>query len=739
MDSCKSCSLNGEVQVPWQFIDNPQYPVLLVGQNPGLVETFTKIPFTGPAGKMCFHLLIKAGLDKRNLPITNLISCPTPDNREPTKQEIDCCKERLKGEIQILKPELIIALGAVVTLALTGIDEKIGKIRGNYYTLLKEYGYDCPVLVCFHPSFVMRQRQFIEEAVKDFKKIKEFFQPSFIEVKPEPKFFLDPALSFLEEYLDQEGTITFDLETTGLNPRKDRVLGISFCNSSDSAISCYFTEGLDKTPYDPRWEIVKRFLEDGIREKCTQNGLFDLSFLDLLGIKVKGLSFDTHIAQKMLNPDLPADLNFLRQQFTDIRPYKPSDKEMKRTTFMSKDRLSTMCCWDALTTYRVMEEQKCLLSEKEAHLINNLLLPLIPCLNSMQKKGILVDVNALAGLYAQMYPLREALLKEFEPIGINPGSPVQICKYFGLKDSQGDTLRYLVKRQDLNSSWYEKILEFRKYEKSMGTYLKGIFDRLEDGRIYTTFKFGTGTGRLSSENPNLQNVPEPLRSIYVPDDEEHLLVSLDFRQLELRVLGVVAKIQSLLNSLALGGDPHEELRQVIFSEGRESLGPPERQRLIAKAALFGTVYGRTKRSLGIEFGVSDAVAESWQQFCVHKYPEVSSYWKETERLLATQGYVETPFGRKRYNLDRRQGYNTPIQSTAGDINNTVLLELYKKGFDVRLTIHDCNVIQVSRKTLREEVMEAKRISEEPFVELKGYSFPVKVEVGESWGNLKEFK
>ncbi|PIN72128.1 hypothetical protein COV21_03140, partial [Candidatus Woesearchaeota archaeon CG10_big_fil_rev_8_21_14_0_10_45_5] len=210
-----------------------------------------------------------------------------------------------------------------------------------------------------------------------------------------------------------------------------------------------------------------------------------------------------------------------------------------------------------------------------------------------------------------------------------------------------------------------------------------------------------------------------MRSIYVPDDEEHLLVSLDFRQLELRVLGVVAKIQSLLNSLALGGDPHEELKQVIFSEGRESLGPPERQRLIAKAALFGTVYGRTKRSLGIEFGVSDAVAESWQQFCVHKYPEVSSYWKETERLLATQGYVETPFGRKRYNLDRRQGYNTPIQSTAGDINNTVLLELYKKGFDVRLTIHDCNVIQVSRKTLREEVMEAKRISEEPFAELEG--------------------
>lgn len=438
---CEPCSLNGSVQVPWQFIDNPQYPVLFVGQNPGSIEVITKVPFTGPAGKMCFRLLKEAGLDKRNLCFTNLISCATPDDKEPTKQEINCCKERLKGEIHILNPELIIALGAPAALALTGQDEAIGKIRGNYYPLDWDFEYDCSVLVCYHPSFIMRRREFIEEAVKDFKRIEDFFTRG-IQVESEPQFLLDPDISTLSNYLEKTNKeTTFDLETTGLNSRKDKILGISFCNSPNDAIACYLYEG------DLRWEVIHNYLIDKSKKKCTQNGLFDLSFLDQVGIQVKGLSFDTHLAQKMLNSDLPADLNFLRQQFTDIRPYKPSDKEMRKTQFMSKEQLLTMGCWDALTTFQVMEEEKKRLSKKEMDLINSLLLPLIPCLNSMERKGLLVDVNTLAGLYAQMNPLKEGLLKEFEPIGLNPGSPVQICKHFGLKDSQEGTLSYSIKRQ----------------------------------------------------------------------------------------------------------------------------------------------------------------------------------------------------------------------------------------------------------------------------------------------------
>lgn len=729
---CESCPLKGSIQVPGQFVDNPQHPVLLVGRNPGDIEVITKIPFTGPAGKMLFRLLLEAGLDKRNLNVTNIILCPTPDDRPPTKEEINCCKERLKGEIHWLKPELVVALGQEAFTTLTGREEKISRVRGNVYKLDEWFEYDCEVLVCYHPSFIQRQRQFIDEAVRDLRKIKEFFTTG-IQVEDKPQFYHDPSPSFLEQYLKSDEVTTFDLETTGLNPRSDKILGVSFCNSSKTAVACYLYDG------SPAWPIIKDFMENPTRKKCTQNGIFDLSFLDQIGVKVLGLVFDTHLGQKLLNPDLPADLQFLRQQYTKIQPYKPTERELKRLVHFTKEKLLEMNCWDAYTTYIVMKEQEKKLSERELNLLDTLLLPLVPCLVDIQRKGIRVDVDTLAGLYAQMYPLREKLLEEFEPIGLNPGSPQQICKHFGLKDSQEETLKYLIKRQDPNMEWYQKILEFRKYEKSMGTYLKGVYERLEGGRIHAAFKFGTGTGRLSSENPNLQNVPDPLRVIYVPDDEDHLFLEMDYRQLELRVLGLVAKIPSLLESLARGEDPHEELRKRIFSEGREDLVPFERQRLIAKAALFGTVYGRTKRSLAIEFGVSDLEAESWQQEAVYKYPEVLNYWKETERSLGTLGYLETPFGRRRYNLDRRQGYNTPIQSTAGDVNNTTLLKLWKKGFDVRITVHDSNVIQIPKKGFIDYLVEARRIAEEPFELLDNYSFPVKTKIGGNWKDLEEVK
>lgn len=732
---CESCTLRGLPVVPWQCVDNPQYPILFVGQAPGATEALTRVPFTGTAGKMLFRLEKEAGLDKRNLCHTNLVSCPPPDDREPTQVEIDLCHERLKGEILYLQPELIIALGAPALRQLTGSDQRITKARGEFFDLLPEFGYPCKVLACLHPSFVQRQRQWIDHAVMDLKKIKNFFT-SGIEVVEEdaPKFLIDPPSWQLSEYLSKDAVTAFDLETTGLNPRKDEIIGVSFCNEPNTAVGVYFSPEKDE-----KWEVVSNFLQDPRAEKCTQNGLFDLSFLRVAKIPVKSLTFDTHVAQKMLNPDLPADLQFLRQQFTTITAYKPSEKEMKLTRFMDKRRLTEICCWDALTTFMVMRKEKEKLSQKELNLIDTLLLPLVPCLVEMEAKGLLVDVDQLAALYGQMYPMKEKILEEFLPIGLNPGSPVQICKMFNLKDSQEETLKYLIKRNDPNSEWFEKILSYRKYEHSMGTYLKGIYDRLEDGKVHTRFKFGTGTGRLSSEDPNLQNVPEPLRVIYIPDDPDHVFMSSDYRQLELRVLGLVAGVQSLLDSLARGEDPHEKLRAKIFSEGREGLVIPERQRLIAKAALFGTVYGRTKRSIGLEFGVSDYEAESWQNEAVYNYPEIPNYWKDTERQLNTVGYVETPFGRRRYNLDRRQGYNTPIQGTAGDINNTTLLKLYQRGFDVRLTVHDDNVLLVRKEDIEEVSREVRKIAQEPFEQLKGYSFPVKIKAGPNWRDLEEVK
>jgi len=396
---------------------------------------------------------------------------------------------------------------------------------------------------------------------------------------------------------------------------------------------------------------------------------------------------------------------------------------------LSQDALLTMCCLDSLTTYEVMLEQEKLLSKEEVSLIQTLLLPLVPCLNSMEKKGVLVDIDTLAGLYGQMGPIKEALLQVFAPINLNPASPIQICRHFGLRDSEGKTLKRLIDQNAPNSFWYEKILAFRRYDKVMSTYLKGIYDRLEDGYIHTHFKLeGTGTGRLASENPNLQNIPEHLKLIYIPEPGK-VLVELDFKQLELRVMGVLAEIPSLLQAFEAGGDPHEELRQEIFGGKEEGL-----QRSITKTVLFGALYGQTPRSLGLLFKVSDAVASRWQERCIYKYPEIIRYRERSDRQVQEVGYLITPFGRKRYITEKRKGYNFPVQSSASDVCLTGLLKLFQSGFDIRSTVHDSVIIQAESK---EEMMEAKKLLEEPFKVLRDSSFPVKVEKGPNWGDLKE--
>lgn len=722
---CEGCGLYDSLYVPLQLISYPQYSILFVGQAPGHVETITRVPFTGPAGKMQFRLMAGAGLDKRNLSMTNLVACAPPGDREPSASEIKQCSGRLKREIQLIKPELIIALGAPATRALTGDTNPITKLRGEILDLLPEWEYPCKVLCCLHPSFVMRQRQWIEIASKDLTRVQRYLSGGI--KKEEFNIILDPDMDTLCDYLanHQEEITAFDLETTGLKPRQDKILGISIGDST-SAVACYLYKE------DPRWDPIQDYLTHESFKKVTQNGSFDCGFLlEQQGVVVRGLIFDTRLAEQLLHSDLPTNLQFLRQQYTSIQAYKPSEREIKNAISMSKERLLHFNCLDSITTHQVMQEQKKVLNKQEITLLEELLLPMVPCLNKMESVGVKVNIETLAGIYGQLVPKRDQLLEEFKPLGVNPASPVQICKHFGLKDSGVETLRYHIKRRDFNYEWFEKILEFRQYDKTISTYLRGVYDLLEGERIHTHYKLdGTGTGRLASENPNLQNVPDWLRVIYIPDSEEFKFVELDNRQLELRVVGLVSGEQELLDMLSSGGDPHEELRKIIYAGQVKT----DRQRLITKAVLFGTLYGRAARSIAIEFGVTVAEAEGWQKSCIYRYPKLIEYRKRMDREVGSQGYLTSVFGRRRYITTQKQGYNFPIQSAASDICLTNLLKLYKEGFDLRLTVHDSILIQV--KT-REEVLKAKELIERPFKEFNNYIFPVKAKWGDDWYNLKE--
>lgn len=734
---CEECPLNGGVKVPWQNPLNPQWEVLFVGQNPGQTEIVTKVPFTGKAGKMTYRLMAGAGLDKRRIPITNVISCPTPDDREPTAQEINCCVLRLKDEIQRLKPRLIVALGKPALSVLLQdrlLGKKMEHLRGTFFDLSSFFDYECKVLSCYHPAFVMRQRQWIDVATDDFEKVKSFMlDETSITMKDNgfnPNHIIDPNPSKLAEFLERgrDEVVVFDVETTGLNPRQDKLLGVSYCYNALEAIGLDFTEG------DIRYEVVEKFHSDPNVKKCAQNGSFDYAFFIPKGIVTNGLWWDTRLAETLIHPDMPKDLQAMRTLYTKIPPYKPSKREMKHVDEFSKEKRLVMSNLDVLTTYVVMKSQIPLMNEKEMFLKHDLLIPLIPIIHSMESKGVLVDVPTLAGLYAQRAPISRELEKLFyDELKILPSSPVQICKHFGLSDSKEETLKRLIRRGDSNAKWFEKILEFRQNEWVINSGLRSIYERLEDGRIHTSFLIeGAATGRLASRDPNLQNVPRWLRMIYIPDSDEYEWCDADMKQQELRVGALIAPEPRLLDELEHGKVVYHTLRQEIFGDRPEDESQFERQMTQTKEVVFGTLYGSTARSIGMKFGVAIYEAERWQSICINRFPGLLQYKKRCEKDILTKGYVETPFGRRRHVNSMTQGYNTPVQSTAADVSLYTLKRIHEHGFDLRLTVHDSFLIQI-KKNDKDAIREFRKACELPFPQLNDYTFKVDIKVGNDWG------
>ena len=732
--NCEECTLNGK-QVKWQVPTTTQYRIMVIGQAPGEVEVLTNKPFTGPAGKMLYALLGGANINKNLICVTNMVSCrPGPDAKgndlPPTEFEIQCCEDRLIQEIGSWQPELIIALGGVSAQRLTGKLAGITSLRGAIYPLIEKYKYSCDVLCALHPSFVMRQRQWIDIAVKDFNKARDYLTGALTESN-EPKHVINPSLDELVTYLDGATRVAFDVETTGLNTRLDKILGIAFSKDVDSGCAMYFSAN------DPRIEVVKQILEDPKVLKIAQNASFDCDFLiNTMGIDVQGLQFDTRLAEQMLSSDTPTRLDHLRAVYTDIPPYKPSEKEMAKLGSWGMDRVMKMNSLDTITTYRVCEAQENKLTKGQSNLLKTLLVPLVPVLNRMERKGVYVNIDTLAGMYAQMLPKAEELkAKGYEQYGINIASPTVVSKFLGLPNSGIETLEAARDKGHVNTKVINDVLEYRVLSKGASTYLKGIYGRLEDSYIHTEYLLdGTGTGRLSSRNPNLQNVQLRYRCIYEAEPGMTFL-SGDYKQLELWVAALLGPCETLLTDLQNGRDVHSDLLVEIKDHIPERLLWDARN--VVKRVVFGTLYGRSARSIAIAFGVSIETAKSWQEACILKYPGLGKYILDRHQDLFRKGFVTTPWGRVRYVQTTMQAVNTPIQSTASDVTLSTLLEIDRAGYDLRLTVHDEILTQVPKKQVKKYALELKKIFERPIPQVFNHGFLVNFKSGPNWMDLKE--
>jgi len=735
---CNVCNFKENVKIHTTFPDIVQYEIFIIGQGPSDIDEITQIPFTGPDGKVLFSLLKAIGINKNQVYVGNLISCSTPNKREPSKLEISCCHERLKAEIKYIKPKLIISLGKIPLYSLTGQTDQQATL-GSLFPLLPEWEYECNVLSQLNPDFIRKQRQWINRAVEVFSYIKLYFdnKPKFyneIAIDHNPEFILEPSIGRLKDYfnnLNDDIIIDYDIETTGLNPRKDNLLGIAFCKDNKIAVST----SIGKNDYE-KFEFIGNILQSPSIGKSAQNGSFDYSFLIPKGIKVNPIVWDTRIAEIFINPDLPKDLQTMRARYTRIPPYKPSKKEMKTIAHWNSDKINKMGCMDVLSTQEVRIKQKQLMNEKELFLMNDLFIPLIEVFEYMERQGVSIDVDKLKQYQNSLNPkidvLKNWIMKK---CNINPGSPKQIVDYFKFKDSREDTLNYHIGRNHSQENILRGILKYRQLNKTKGTYLDGIINRMIYERAHTHYKIeGTGTGRPSSENPNLANVPKEMRIIYKPDNTDYLFIEADYKQLELRTGGLIAPEPELLRRLSEGIDPHEIMRQQLFG-GTET----GNQRRIAKEVVFGTLYGKSPRGLAIQWGISIKEAENLQQLCINQYPGFIKYKNRNDNLVRNGEPLETPFGMRRKVSSYTQGYNSPNQSTAAIVGLYGVKNLYYAGLDIRLTVYDSFLVQVPKINYMKWVMYIKEILEQPFEVFNGYKFPVDIKIGSNWYNMKEIK
>jgi len=740
--------------------------ILLVGEAPGEDEDINGKPFVGGAGRL-LGVVLRSSIEPKafisqkfplrweglkRTAIINVVRCRPPGNRNPLPSEIQACTHNLLKELYGYKPKLIIPLGEIALQALTS---KKG-ITAYQGTPLTESGDSQLLLPAFHPAYAIRQKGYLLAIINVFNKAALLLAAGKRFQRMKTRYTYDPSAAHLGRLLEEHNEVqplgfAFDLETTGLDPYYDKLIGFSFSGIEYEAVSVALNRG---DPYnDPRWKVFEPWLQDPRVPKTIQNASFDNFWLTVQDHPMHNLSWDTKLAAGMLYSDLPRDLSWLRSWYTDVLPYKEAAR--KRGVWnLSPEELNLYSCRDADVTWRVRLAQE---ADMPAHLLKamkEITIPLTEALISIMARGVLIDKVALIEKTINIGPKLEALENELLRRGINPRSPQDVGKMLaklGLpvkytKKGNPKTDVKQLKKLELaantedQAKFINQILDYRKPQKIESTYLIGLSQRIKpDGRVHTIFdSSGTATGRLSSRNPNLQNIPDETRDLFIPDPGYYLLDA-DYNMLELLVAAIQAEEQVILDMIASGVYIHGETHEMLFGkplpENYTSLDVSP-----AKRVTFGAIYGRSKRSIALEFKVSDTQAEIWLGKLLNKYPNLLRWREANIKEWKDQGYLTSVFGRVRYCNSITEALNFKVQSAAGDVCSTSLTRTEQASWKIKplLAVHDEILFQVPEclpvKAAKDWV---KRVMSRPIPELENYCFPISIKTGSCWGPTME--
>ncbi len=563
--------------------------------------------------------------------------------------------------------------------------------------------------------------------------------------------------AFLEK-LHKARFLVIDLETTSLNPHAADIVGISVSFKEGEAY--YLPANLEKPVFGKKEKDLDRFLEDlkgvladeGV-EICGQNIKYDLMVLHRAGFtEVNRVSFDTMVAHYLLYPGaMRHNLDYLSLVYLNVKKIPTTDLIGKGKAQISmRDvpvaRVSEYACEDADMTYRLKVKLEAELMDSGLRdLFDEVEMPLLRVLQHMELSGVRVDEKQLGIMSVDLEHRVEALSEEiYEHTGVrfNINSTQQLGKILferleihtelGIKKIKKTKTGYSTDASVLAAlsahPLPRALLEYRQMQKLRSTYVDAL-PRLinpKTRRIHASFNQAvTATGRLSSSDPNLQNIPirtelgRLIREAFIPRDEEHLLLSADYSQIELRILAHISEDTALIEAFQKGEDIHRGTAALIFGLAPNEVTPEHRAQ--AKTINFGIIYGMGAQRLSRETGLSFGEAQAFIDAYFETFFGVKDYIERTLEKARKNGYVSTLLGRKRRieeidspnprmrAMAENIATNTPIQGTAADLIKKAMIEIYHAmkadslGAAMILQVHDELVFDVPKNEM--EIME----------------------------------
>jgi len=766
---CDSCPLQKERMAKGIRVGTGDGTVVLIGEAPGIQEAIKGIPFVGPSGELLHRTLDSLGAT--NLWITNACLCRPPSN-VIDDVSVGCCHDRLMDEIRQQKPSLIITLGATPLHTLFPSAGNITTVRGNFM-FQTELGVN--VLPTYHPAYILRQPSKFTDFAQDMQRALR--PPNFNLSDPiGPKEVtivrtLTEAI-FALDALAEQGEIVCDIETSGFDRLRDHILCMVFTWKHAQAL--VIPGSLLQT------SAVKTMLRSLFsRPNITWIGhgmKFDVEFIQvLLGMRPI-IGFDTLMAhyvndERTGTHDLKeiARLNFNAPDWEgDIKNYLPHPKT-DSYTLIPEEVLLKYAAYDGDYTFRLYR----LLSEELKRkpglrgLHDNVLVPASNALADIELMGIRFDPaiqeEVAEELSSELFLTGVALSKTAEDPMFNPNSPQQVGAVLFDKlhlpqiSGRSTAVAVLEALKDRHP-FVDDMMKYRDVAKLMSTYVTGLPETLgPDGRIHTSYMIhGTVTGRLSSRDPNLQNIPRgsTIRNMFIPSDGM-VMVEADYSQAELRALAWYSQDPFLVGVYQAGRDIHTEVAKQMF-------GPDftKEQRVAAKMVVFGLVYGRTAFALAQDMRIpklSPQEAVRYINEFFKRMPKAVEWMNGIKNRARTTGMLETPIGRqRRFDLVvqgnvsevERQSVNFMCQSLASDLTLLSLVRVHNafmKGWapqvrpHILLTVHDCLVVECYPQDFEEVSKLLRKTMTSVPLQILGESVPFKVSLatGARWGSLKE--